>query len=64
MQNCNVCYFPNIYLESDGCCFSLGQLSIHVWGAPVLKERNCYMRESMHKREDYVAFYKIVGGPV
>jgi len=34
-----------------------------MFGELALKKRDCYMRENMNKREDYVAFYKIVGGP-
>lgn len=33
-------------------------------GELALKKRNCCMKENMNKREDYVAFYKIVGGAV
>lgn len=58
-----MCYFPNIDLESNGCCFSLGQLSRFGELAFLKKKRNCYMREDTNKR-DYVAFYKIVGGSV
>lgn len=44
--------------------FLFGLINIHAWGACFKKKRNYSIKGNMNTREDYVAFYKIVGGTV